>query len=119
MADLPGQPPAGETFSNQQAIVSHHAHMRKNSSPNLGHDMRPANPEPPGRGGKPAAEDNVPNRFELFLLGEGEKKVTEVTDTRKSTGLYSLSKPQALTTYYHRHPIYLRLHFQQGRSHLR
>ena len=29
------------------------------------------------------AEDNVQNRFELFLLGEGEKKVTEEPDTRK------------------------------------
>ena len=27
-------------------------------------------------------EDNVPGRFELFLLGDGEKKVTEVADTR-------------------------------------
>ncbi|TVY28537.1 DNA-directed RNA polymerase II subunit [Lachnellula hyalina] len=25
---------------------------------------------------------NAPDRFELFLLGEGEKKVTEQTDTR-------------------------------------
>jgi len=29
------------------------------------------------------AEDNVPHRFELFLLGDGEKKVTETPDTRK------------------------------------
>lgn len=29
--------------------------------------------------------DNVPNRFELFLLGDGEKKVTEEPDTRKSS----------------------------------
>jgi len=29
------------------------------------------------------AEDNVPSRFELFLLGDGEKKVTETPDTRK------------------------------------
>jgi DNA-directed RNA polymerase II subunit RPB11 len=29
------------------------------------------------------AEDNVPPRFELFLLGDGEKKVTETPDTRK------------------------------------
>ena len=28
------------------------------------------------------AEDNIPYRFELFLLGEGEKKVTETADTR-------------------------------------
>ena len=29
------------------------------------------------------AEDNRQDRFELFLLGEGEKKVTEEPDTRK------------------------------------
>jgi hypothetical protein len=28
---------------------------------------------------------NKANRFELFLLGEGEKKVTEAPDTRKYT----------------------------------
>ena len=30
------------------------------------------------------AEDNVPGRFELFLLGDGEKKVTEAADTSLS-----------------------------------
>ena len=29
------------------------------------------------------AEDNTEDRFELFLLGDGEKKVTEEADTRK------------------------------------
>jgi hypothetical protein len=29
-----------------------------------------------------AAEDNVPPRFELFILGDGEKKVVETADTR-------------------------------------
>lgn len=29
------------------------------------------------------AEDNLQPRFELFLLGDGEKKVTETPDTRK------------------------------------
>ena len=33
--------------------------------------------------GKPRVEDNVPDRFELFTLGEGEKKIEEVPDTRK------------------------------------
>lgn len=28
-------------------------------------------------------EVNVPDRFELFLLGDGEKKITEAVDTRK------------------------------------
>ena len=30
-----------------------------------------------------AAQSNEPNRFELFILGDGEKKVTEAADTRK------------------------------------
>lgn len=29
------------------------------------------------------SEDHVPDRFELFLLADGEKKVTEETDTSK------------------------------------
>ena len=33
--------------------------------------------------GKPKSEDNVPDRFELFTLAPGEKKVEEVPDTRK------------------------------------
>ncbi len=33
---------------------------------------------------KPGAEDNVQPRFELFLLGEDQKKVTEEPDTRES-----------------------------------
>jgi hypothetical protein len=32
---------------------------------------------------KTSAETNVPDRFELFLLGPGEKKVTVEPDTRK------------------------------------
>ena len=30
------------------------------------------------------AEDNVPSSFDAFLLGDGEKKVTEEPDTRES-----------------------------------
>ena len=26
---------------------------------------------------------NIPDRFELFILGDGEKKITEAPDTRK------------------------------------
>lgn len=37
------------------------------------------------REAKPTSEDNQPARFELFLLGDGEKKVTEEADTRKSS----------------------------------
>ena len=36
------------------------------------------------RGQRINAEDNVPSRFDAFLLGDGEKKVTEEPDTRKS-----------------------------------
>ena len=40
-----------------------------------------------------AAVDDVPDRFELFLLGDGEKKVTEEPDTRKyTTGTLNLVK---------------------------
>ena len=35
------------------------------------------------RESRPTAEDNTQPRFELFLLGDGEKKVTEEADTRK------------------------------------
>jgi hypothetical protein len=39
---------------------------------------------------KTSAETNVPDRFELFLLGPGEKKVTIEPDTRKSHCISSL-----------------------------
>ena len=35
------------------------------------------------REGNPTSEDNQPDRFELFMLGDGEKKVTEEADTRE------------------------------------
>ena len=35
------------------------------------------------RGHRINTEDNIPNRFDAFLLGDGEKKVTEEPDTRK------------------------------------
>ncbi|MCJ1408606.1 DNA-directed RNA polymerase II core subunit [Ptychographa xylographoides] len=39
------------------------------------------------------AESNVPTRFELFLLGDDEKKVTEVPDTRiASSSLFTFNK---------------------------
>lgn len=45
------------------------------------------------RESKPTAEDNTQPRFELFLLGEGEKKVTEEADTREFS--YSSSSKTA------------------------
>lgn len=38
--------------------------------------------------GRVGTEVNVPDRFELFLLGEGEKKITEAVDTRKLTSFW-------------------------------
>ena len=40
--------------------------------------------------------DNVGNRFELFILGDGEKKVTEEVDTRK----HALEASNALFVYH-------------------
>lgn len=46
-----------------------------------------------GHGGpRPTSENDVPFRFELFILGDGEKKVTEEPDTRKSPGFYQDSR---------------------------
>ena len=67
---------------NSPQHTSHHSHMSpptphtSNMNPNtgnLGYE----------RGTRPTAEDNTQPRFELFLLGDGEKKVTEEADTRK------------------------------------
>lgn len=35
---------------------------------------------------RPTAEDDTQPRFELFLLGDGERKVTEEPDTREFGG---------------------------------
>lgn len=43
----------------------------------------PANPVHDGKKRPGNPHNNIPNRFELFLLGEGEKKITEATDTRR------------------------------------
>lgn len=82
MANSPRETSTAPSLQHPESVVSHWAHMRKNPYPMLGRVMRPPNPE--SRGSRPTAEENVPNRFELFLLGDGEKKVTEETDTRKS-----------------------------------
>lgn len=34
------------------------------------------------------SEVNVPDRFELFLLGDGERKVTEIADTREDPDIF-------------------------------
>ena len=51
-------------------------HNMSNMNPNAGSEGYTREP-------RPTAEDNTQPRFELFLLGDGEKKVTEDADTRK------------------------------------
>ena len=85
--------PLSAGLGNRSTIVSHHAHMQKApsacwSSESSGRifgraDMRVDNAEHPRPGFRAIAEENVPNRFETFLLGDGEKKVTEEPDTSK------------------------------------
>lgn len=62
--------------------------------------------------------NNTPDRFELFLLGPGEKKVTEEIDTRKSFTLSS-SSSIPYSQYLTRHAEYINLHFQQRRPYAR
>ena len=118
--------------------VSGHSHMTRTdiNRPPLSMDINRGARNGPSS----AAEDNVPHRFELFLLGEGEKKVTEEADTRKSATLFIYSRqlsstwpttPQACTesrrmlsrrqplthNLSHRHSFFLNLHLQQGRPH--
>ncbi|KAL8842503.1 MAG: hypothetical protein Q9205_004729 [Flavoplaca limonia] len=56
-------------------------------------DMRVDNAEHPRPGFRAIAEENVPNRFETFLLGDGEKKVTEEPDTRvQSASVFTFNR---------------------------
>ncbi|KAL8882080.1 MAG: hypothetical protein Q9192_007650 [Flavoplaca navasiana] len=56
-------------------------------------DMRIDNAEHPRPGFRAIAEENVPNRFETFLLGDGEKKVTEEPDTRvQSASVFTFNR---------------------------
>ena len=72
--------------------TSVHSHMSRGLLP-----MSNMNPNAGNAGyrreSKPTAEDNTQPRFELFLLGEGEKKVTEEADTREFS--YSSSSKTA------------------------
>ena len=69
----------------QDTIISHHSHMQKDRSGGMSYSMYPIDSAAQGtsREPKPGAEDNVQPRFELFLLADGEKKVTEEPDTRE------------------------------------
>ena len=89
-------------------IVSHHAHMQRppgaawlsgSSGMIFGSaDMRVHNAEHTLPGSRAIAEENVPNRFETFLLGDGEKKVTEEADTSKHFHHSKFSSPKFPTT---------------------
>ena len=64
------------------AIISQYAHMRRLPHNSIMRTMTSLN-SAGKREAKPISEDNQPARFELFLLGDGEKKVTEEADTRE------------------------------------
>lgn len=64
------------------AIISQYAHMRRLPHNSIMRTMTSLN-SAGKREVKPISEDNQPARFELFLLGDGEKKVTEEADTRE------------------------------------
>jgi hypothetical protein len=44
---------------------------------------KPGNPSGASHEPRHNATVNVPDRFELFLLGDGEKKITEAADNRE------------------------------------
>ncbi|KAL8823182.1 MAG: hypothetical protein Q9191_006098 [Dirinaria sp. TL-2023a] len=71
-------------------IVNHYAHLQHNPRHNW--NMVPFVPDGPRRA-KLASETNVPESFELFILGDNEKKVTEEIDTRiPSTSIFTFNK---------------------------
>ncbi|KAL8694961.1 MAG: hypothetical protein Q9224_003474 [Gallowayella concinna] len=83
-------------LQSPQTIVSPFAHMQR--VPSTGQrfssgNMRVENAERGHPGSRATAEENNPNRFELFLLGDGEKKVTEEPDTRvQSASVFTFKK---------------------------
>lgn len=82
--------------------IAHHTSVHSHMSPASLH-MSSMNPNAGNTGyrrePKVTAEDNTQPRFELFLLGEGEKKVTEEADTRMFSYLSS-SKPVTTCCFY-------------------
>lgn len=78
--------PAPRPSLNRATVVSGAAHMQRfpfGPSSIATMNINIGNPNT-DRGQRINAEDNVPTRFDAFLLGDGEKKVTEEPDTRKS-----------------------------------
>lgn len=69
-----------------QTITSPFAHMERapGTADRISRgDMRVESGDRAQPGSRAIAEENVPNRFELFLLGDGEKKIIEEPDTSK------------------------------------
>lgn len=75
-------PPKHRPSLNRATVVSQLAHMKYSAS-TATMNINIGNPNT-DRGHRVSAEDNIPTRFDAFLLGDGEKKVTEEPDTRKS-----------------------------------
>lgn len=79
-------PPAPRPSLDRATVVSAAAHMQRHphgAPPIATMDINIGNPNTQ-RGERISTEDNIPFRFDAFLLGDGEKKVTEEPDTRKS-----------------------------------
>ena len=66
---------------SNDTYISHHSHMTRPCGNTANMDINAFTKNGPRES---CAVDNTQNRFELFLLGDGEKKVTEEADTRKS-----------------------------------
>ena len=69
----------------RETITSHYAHNERVPLHSQHHVTGPSeiNPHSRATNSLTVAESNAVARFELFMLGEGEKKVFETPDTRK------------------------------------
>ena len=96
-SDSMTRPYAGRNLSTTQH-TSVYSHMRPASL-----HMPSMNPNAGNTGyrreSNPTTEDNTQPRFELFLLGDGEKKVTEEADTRKFRYPYYVKTAKACCFY--------------------
>ena len=69
-------------LASRRYIVNNYAHLRYSRYAQYVNMMIPS-PEHGLR--QPVTDTNIQDSFELFLLGDEEKKVTEAIDTRKYT----------------------------------
>ena len=74
-------------LSSRRYVVNNYAHLRYSRYAQHVNMIMP-NPERGLR--QPVTDTNMQDSFELFLLGDDEKKVTEAIDTRKCIPLQSL-----------------------------